>query len=219
MKHAYNHDYMITLDELPVFSNRNVMPHARIVWPEDGVAIETTDLDLAGFASDRNGNLSELTLYALSEPWLNIKERGGNNARLANPSVEALFAAGVALGKPRIGARGRWTFIWKDLDAPPVHREGSGDGHGHLLFMATAESLAARLRSPTGYAFRIVDDAGEAPSGSITIRSIEADERFGEEGYRLRLMEDGVLLEAPAKAGMFYGMQTFLQLLSAEVRR
>ena len=38
-----------------------------------------------------------------------------------------------------------------------------------------------------------------------------------EEGYQLKVDKKGVLIEAPAEAGIFYGMQTLRQLLPAEV--
>jgi hypothetical protein len=134
MRHAYNHEHMITLDELPLLHDGNVMPNVRIVWPEDGSALDSRDIDLAGFASDRNGNLAGVTLYALSGPWLTLRSRAGNDCRIQNPSLEEMFTDGRELGQARMGAQGRWTFTWRDVPA----------GHHHVAAIArdTAGAVA-----------------------------------------------------------------------------
>ncbi len=78
---TFNHEHFITLDELPVFHGGNVMPNVRIEWPTDGLAIETDEVEMAGFASDRNGNLQSVSVYALRGPWLDVR-LGGHPGRL-----------------------------------------------------------------------------------------------------------------------------------------
>ena len=113
--YTYNHEHVVTLDELPVLHDGNVMPNVRIEWPKDSAGLGTREIDLAGFASDRNGNLEDVTLYALSGPWLNFHARASNGCRITNPSVEEIFAEGTCLGSARIGDLGRWTFTWRNV--------------------------------------------------------------------------------------------------------
>ena len=121
MRHAYNHEHMITLDELPLLHEGNVMPNVRIVRPADGAALDGEEVDLTGFASDRNGNLESVNLYALSEPWLTLRTRAGNDSCIQNPSLAEMFAGGTELGRAQMGAQGRWTFTWKDVPAGYHH--------------------------------------------------------------------------------------------------
>lgn len=79
-----------------------------------------------------------------------------------------------------------------------------------------AEILAQHLRPPTGYAFPIKRTAADAPPGSI--RFAGGDPGLADEEYRLRVEPEQVVIRAPTQAGFFYGIQTFLQLLPAEIR-
>jgi hexosaminidase len=84
---------------------------------------------------------------------------------------------------------------------------------------ATAEYLAARLRPPTGHRFKVSHKikAG-APMGSgILLTTNGADATLGAEGYELDADAHGVVIRAPSQAGLFYGVQTLLQLLPPEI--
>ncbi len=81
---------------------------------------------------------------------------------------------------------------------------------------ATAEYLAATLRRGLGFSFP-VRRAGAQSDGSILLTSEGADDSLGREGYRLEVTPSGVVIRARAEAGLFYGAQTFRQLLPAEV--
>ena len=80
----------------------------------------------------------------------------------------------------------------------------------------TGRLLADRLKKSTGWRFKI--NRGAAPEqGGIVITTRGADPRLGAEGYELVVSTNAVLIRAPAQAGLFYGMQTLLQLLPAEI--
>ncbi|MGQ9504353.1 MAG: glycosyl hydrolase [Thermogutta sp.] len=116
MHSALNHKHFIALDDLPVLHGGNVMPNVRIVRPADGAAIEADTIELAGFASDRNGNLKQVTIYAISEPlgggpWLDWQTRGYDNV------VKQVKERGIRLGDARIDAQGGWTFTWQKIPA------------------------------------------------------------------------------------------------------
>jgi hexosaminidase len=79
------------------------------------------------------------------------------------------------------------------------------------------EFLAEKLRRSTGYPLDIGPKAGKVKDGSILLRTADSPAKMGNEGYRLSSSKSGVKIEAFTAAGLFYGVQTLLQLLPAEV--
>lgn len=77
-------------------------------------------------------------------------------------------------------------------------------------FKVPAEYLAAKLKGSTGYDVKV----GE--SGNITLE-LNTRVPVGHEGYLLTSTAEGVKIEARTPQGAFYGVQTLLQLLPAEV--
>ena len=81
----------------------------------------------------------------------------------------------------------------------------------------TATQLAERLRKATGYPLRLKSHSGrETPTG-ILLTTKNANTNLGAEGYELDVSTNSVVLRAPTRAGLFYGAQTLLQLLPAEI--
>jgi len=76
----------------------------------------------------------------------------------------------------------------------------------------TADYLAAKLRTSTGYPLPI-DTNGEAGKGLITLTTKSAKAELGPEGYELDVTAEQILIKATTQAGLFYGAQTLLQLL------
>jgi hexosaminidase len=76
-----------------------------------------------------------------------------------------------------------------------------------------AEQLADRLRASTG----IELNGADKPTNAIEITTAGADASLGAEGYRLTVSPDGVKIIGGGGPGMFYGMQTLLQLLPPQV--
>ena len=76
--------------------------------------------------------------------------------------------------------------------------------------------MLAKLLSPSmGFELAVTDD--RPGRNSIQLSLDPSLVELEEEGYLLKVDKKGVLIEAPAEAGIFYGMQTLRQLLPAEV--
>lgn len=82
----------------------------------------------------------------------------------------------------------------------------------------TGEYLAERLRKSTGYAIP-VSGAGKAQEsgGNILLTSMGAGADLGAEGYELTVTTNLTVIRAPTQAGLFYGVQSLLQLMQPEV--
>lgn len=76
---------------------------------------------------------------------------------------------------------------------------------------AIAGYLAHKLKTSTGYTVNVGNK-----KGNVTI-SINPKLKMHDEGYQLQVTTKGVNIKAKTGKGAFYGMQTFLQLLPAEV--
>ena len=76
-----------------------------------------------------------------------------------------------------------------------------------------AEFIAGKLNLSTGFTLQVTDQ--ETASNAIVLLIDESVEH--EEGYTLEVTKDKVTAKARTPQGLFYAMQSFLQLLPAEV--
>jgi hypothetical protein len=113
MRKTFHHDHMLTLDELPLLVQGNVAPNVRISDPTDGLELRGPDVQLMGFASDRNTNLKSVTLHALGGPWRNWFLR-------SDADVAKAFEPSTLLGEAKLTPDGRWTFPWNGA-APGIY--------------------------------------------------------------------------------------------------
>ena len=81
-----------------------------------------------------------------------------------------------------------------------------------------AKLLASTLRKSTGFKLPVSPGSTLAAKSEITLLlQTNLLEKLGAEGYELSVKENYVGITAPTTAGLFYGAQTFLQLLPPEV--
>lgn len=73
-----------------------------------------------------------------------------------------------------------------------------------------AEFFADKMKHSTGYDFTVSD------KGAINL-TLDPSKEGNDEAYELTVAADGVNVSAKTPQGLFYGMQTFLQLLPAEI--
>ena len=74
-----------------------------------------------------------------------------------------------------------------------------------------AQYLADKLKASTGYEVSV-----GGKKANVTIQ-ISPSMKMAEEGYRLKVSSKGVTIKAKTGKGAFYGMQSFLQLLPAQI--
>ena len=77
-----------------------------------------------------------------------------------------------------------------------------------------AAYFAAKIKNSTGYDLKIV---AEKPKNNYITLNIVDDIAVNDEGYLLEVTAAGVAIQAKTAQGAFYGMQTVMQLLPAEI--
>ena len=86
----------------------------------------------------------------------------------------------------------------------------------------TAQYLAQMLFRSTGYRFAVVTIntvwlvPGPVP-GALLLTTVNAAASLGPEGYELTVAPDYVVIRAAQQAGVFYGVQSFLQLFPPQI--
>jgi hexosaminidase len=78
----------------------------------------------------------------------------------------------------------------------------------------TAEMLALKLNAPTGFSLKAKQD--KSANIQLNINQIP-DALLGNEGYTLTSSTNGITISANKAAGLFYGMQSLIQLLPKEI--
>ncbi len=82
----------------------------------------------------------------------------------------------------------------------------------------TGQYLAERLSIATGYDLKVGRSTAAQPAkGTILLTTKNAKPELGAEGYELIVTADSVVVRAGKSAGLFYGVQSLLQLLPPEV--
>ncbi len=83
---------------------------------------------------------------------------------------------------------------------------------GNTELTQLANYLSGELQKATGLTFQ-VETSGEPKKNSIQLTLSGQDSSLGNEGYELTIETNRILFNANQPAGLFYGIQSFLQLV------
>jgi hexosaminidase len=95
----------------------------------------------------------------------------------------------------------------------PAARIAAAGGSPEVL--RVGRLLAGALRPATGFRLPVTRTGSRA--GDIGLSLAPGDRSLGDEGYRLRVDQDGATITARRPAGLFWGTQTLRQLLPAAI--
>lgn len=88
-------------------------------------------------------------------------------------------------------------------------------GDGETLRIANM--LAQKFKSAAGLDIPVTETDGSPEKNAILLSIVKDETSLADEGYMLSVTDNIVTISASAPAGLFYGMQTLLQLLPAEI--
>ncbi|MDZ7772233.1 MAG: beta-N-acetylhexosaminidase [Balneolaceae bacterium] len=153
--------------------------------------------------------------------------------RLALPFLGlVLLTAGCAM-PGESSAQEPATLEQPSVIPKPVYME-RGEGHFRLArgtvihaditmpsVQGTAEFLKRKLDSATGYDLPLQPWSNRSEAEGSILLSVNADTAAfgGAEGYSLEVSPERIEIEAPSSAGLFYGVQTLLQLMPGQIYR
>jgi hexosaminidase len=124
----------------------------------------------------------------------------------AAPAVTPSFASVIPKPLAEAPERGAFTL-------GPAARIAAAGGSPDVL--RVGRLLAGALRPATGFRLPVTRTGSRA--GDIVLSLAPGDRSLGDEGYRLRVDQDGATITARRPAGLFWGTQTLRQLLPAAI--
>src|ERR1051326_6425260 len=84
--------------------------------------------------------------------------------------------------------------------------------------LETAQYLATALSKSTGWQFPLASGtSSNAVRSAILVTTSNANIALGGEGYELTVAPDSVVIRAPGQSGVFYGVQSLLQLFPPQI--
>src|SRR5215472_8508445 len=84
--------------------------------------------------------------------------------------------------------------------------------------LETGQYLTGMLSRSTGCQFALATNGAAGPiRGAILLTTVNAIAGLGAEGYELTVAPDSVVIRAPSQAGLFYGVQSLLQLFPPQI--
>lgn len=88
---------------------------------------------------------------------------------------------------------------------------------GNAEALRVAKMLAEKLQKAAGFQIAVTGAKDDISNNKIYFTTAGAPDSLGKEGYQLSVSKDSVIVRSKEPAGLFYGMQTLVQLLPAEV--
>jgi hexosaminidase len=134
------------------------------------------------------------------------KQASSAPASLPAPGIHLIPQPVSMQTSPGVFRLGPGTTIVLPADTPEVRRIG--------------EYLKQALEAPTGYKIKIASGRPDSTAGGWIVLSLVPGKAAGQaEGYELKMSPLIASIQAPAPAGIFYGVQTLLQLFPPEIAR
>ena len=111
-------------------------------------------------------------------------------------------------------------IIPKPLDAEQL--TGDFSINSSVVFVAPENSdlekvallFSEKIKTSTGISLKVEK---EKPSSDYIVLELDPSLSLNDEGYTLQVTKEGATIRAKAAKGIFYGMQTFMQLLPPEI--
>jgi len=85
--------------------------------------------------------------------------------------------------------------------------------HNNTSLRKIGEMLSAQLKLETGFDISVNETPGNSTNDAIILTRNNAVDTLGTEGYNLSVRPERIIIKSVHPAGVFYGMQTLLQLL------
>jgi hexosaminidase len=125
------------------------------------------------------------------------------------------FMISIALS----GQQGKVNLIPQPVDVQMLSgawtlADGATVSYNNEKGRMVAEQLTMKLNTPTG--FKIQAKSGNSGSIQLNLNSTP-DAKIGKEGYTISSSSKGVVITANEPAGLFYGLQTLVQLFPKEI--
>jgi hexosaminidase len=139
-------------------------------------------------------------------------------AQTAESSIETLstFEAGLPAAQPEIAIIPEPVSLTKQAGYFVLPANIVIQANKSLELKQTVAFLQERLSKPTGHFVSVV----HTPAATATFKLVINDKNdpiLGNEGYRLTVGLKQVVITANKSAGLFYGVQTLIQLLPKEI--
>ncbi len=83
--------------------------------------------------------------------------------------------------------------------------------------LRVAHFLADKIHKATGWTIKVSEKKSAAPANNEIQFSLSNDASLGSEGYHLNVTTEKTLVTANKPAGLFYGLQSLLQLMPKEI--
>lgn len=136
-------------------------------------------------------------------------------------SLAAILLVSCAGNEPKVEKPYNQGINITPLPLELTKKDGVFDLSGSVVFVVNDSEVdkvsayfAAKINKSTGYILKTVK---EKPSSGFINLSINSDIPVNDEGYLLDVTPNGVDIQAKTAQGLFYGMQTVMQLLPAEI--
>jgi len=159
-----------------------------------------------------------------SVTWLDHKNQKGKTMRPSFLTSAVLILSAFVVGCcPVRGSN--WSDNLKIIPKPVSLKVGKGSlaitPQTAIIVNSDAEKalkageyLAEKIKTATGLGLTVQKASGSGQgAGAILLSTTKADKKLGDEGYSLTVDKKGIVITANQAAGLFYGVQSLLQLL------